>query len=92
MADFRAFLKPTEPVVLPYFGGTRVDAADRRFKVAGELAPGWWRFVIEGRRAVPKEQTAPLVDFYRQKGLLKSVDGMQPVEEVTAAIRRVVAP
>jgi hypothetical protein len=58
--DFRAFLKPTEPVVLPYFGGTRVDAADRRFKVAGDPAPGWWRFVIEGRRAVPKEQTDPI--------------------------------
>jgi hypothetical protein len=60
--DFRAFLKPTEPVVLPYFGGTRVDAADRRFKVAGELAPGWWRFVIEGRRAVPQDRTDPVDD------------------------------
>jgi hypothetical protein len=57
--DYRAFLKPRDPIVLPYFGGTRVDAADRRLRV-GELdgtaiAPGWWRFQIDGRRAVPLE-------------------------------------
>ncbi len=46
--------------------------------------------VIRNRLAVYSEQTAPLVEFYRGKGLLKSVDGMQPVEEVTAAIRRAV--
>lgn len=44
--------------------------------------------VIRNRLNVYKEQTAPLVEFYRSKGLLKTVDGMQPVEEVTAAIRR----
>jgi adenylate kinase len=46
--------------------------------------------VIRNRLAVYSEQTAPLVEFYRGKGLLKSVDGMQPVGEVTAAIRRAV--
>lgn len=60
MPDFRAFLKPTEPVVLPYFGGTRVDAADRRFKVEAEIEPGWWRFAIEGRKAVPKHRAEPV--------------------------------
>ncbi|MDQ3335135.1 MAG: hypothetical protein M4D80_08235 [Myxococcota bacterium] len=60
MPDFRAFLKPTEPVVLPYFGGTRVDAADRRFKVDAEIEPGWWRFAIEGRKAVPKDRADPV--------------------------------
>jgi adenylate kinase len=44
--------------------------------------------VIRNRLNVYSEQTAPLVEFYRGKGLLKTVDGMQPVEEVTAAIRR----
>ena len=48
--------------------------------------------VIRKRLDVYRQQTAPLVDFYRGKGLLKTVDGMQPVEEVTAAIRRAVAP
>jgi hypothetical protein len=59
VADFRAFLAPKEPVVLPYFGGTRVDAADRRFRVEGELPVGWWRFRVEGRRAVPVDPASP---------------------------------
>lgn len=46
--------------------------------------------VLRNRLAVYREQTAPLVEFYRGKGLLRSVDGMQPVEAVTAAIRRAV--
>jgi adenylate kinase len=43
--------------------------------------------VIRNRLAVYREQTAPLVAHYRQKGLLKTVDGMASVEEVTVAIR-----
>ncbi len=46
--------------------------------------------VLRNRLNVYREQTAPLVEFYRGKGMLKSVDGMLPVEEVTAAIRRAV--
>jgi adenylate kinase len=46
--------------------------------------------VIRNRLNVYREQTAPLVEFYRGKGLLKSVDGMLAVDEVTAAIRRAV--
>ena len=33
-----------------------------------------------------REQTAPVSGYYRDKGALKSVDGMQPVEKVAAAI------
>lgn len=44
--------------------------------------------VIRNRLSVYSEQTAPLVEFYRGQGLLKTVDGMQSVDEVTAAIRR----
>ncbi|HEV7275079.1 MAG TPA: adenylate kinase [Devosiaceae bacterium] len=46
--------------------------------------------VLRKRLEVYRESTAPLVDYYRSKGLLKTVDGMQPMEEVTAAIRRAV--
>jgi hypothetical protein len=47
--DYKDFLKPAEPVVLPYLGGTRVDMADRRLRIEAadvteNLAPGWWRF------------------------------------------------
>jgi len=58
--DYRAFLTSRDPIVLPYFGGIRVDAADRRLAVPTGLAPGWWRFRIEGRRAVPIEPAAPV--------------------------------
>ncbi|AKR56027.1 Adenylate kinase [Devosia sp. H5989] len=46
--------------------------------------------VLRNRLNVYREQTAPLVEFYRGKGLLKTVDGMAPVEDVTQAIRRAV--
>jgi adenylate kinase len=38
-----------------------------------------------------RQQTAPLVEYYRNKGILKTVDGMAPVHSVSAAIDRVLA-
>ncbi|GGA63521.1 adenylate kinase [Pelagibacterium lentulum] len=46
--------------------------------------------VLRKRLDVYREQTAPLVAFYENEGLLKSVDGMQPIEDVTAAIRQAI--
>lgn len=58
--DYKSFLTPRAPVVLPYFGGTRLEAADRRLRVDGAaLQPGWWRFAIEGRTAVPQGRCEP---------------------------------
>lgn len=59
MPDFREFLAPPKPIVLPYFGGTRVDAADRRWRIEGELAAGWWRFRIERRNAIATAPASP---------------------------------
>jgi adenylate kinase len=42
--------------------------------------------VLRKRLDVYKEHTAPLVNFYAKEGLLKTVDGMEPVDQVTAAI------
>jgi adenylate kinase len=42
--------------------------------------------VIRGRLRVYEEQTAPLVDHYGRRGLLRRVDGNRPVDEVAAAI------
>ncbi len=44
--------------------------------------------VIRNRLQVYNEVTMPLVDYYAGEGVLKSVDGMQSVEAVTAAIRK----
>ena len=43
--------------------------------------------VLRKRLGVYSEQTAPLVAYYSGRGLLKPVDGMAPVDEVTAAIK-----
>ena len=43
--------------------------------------------VARKRLEVYRDLTLPLVNYYRGKGLLHTVDGMAPVEEVTAAIR-----
>lgn len=42
--------------------------------------------VLKGRLAAYRAQTAPLADYYARKGLLSTVDGMAPVDAVTAAI------
>jgi adenylate kinase len=46
--------------------------------------------VVRKRLEVYRELTEPLVNYYRGKGLLRTVDGMSPVTEVTAAIRRAI--
>jgi len=44
--------------------------------------------VLKGRLAAYRAQTAPLAGYYDAKGMLKSVDGMAPIDDVTAAIDR----
>lgn len=43
--------------------------------------------VLRKRLGVYQEQTAPLVAYYGDTGLLRTVDGMAPVDQVTAAIQ-----
>ncbi len=45
--------------------------------------------VLKGRLAAYRTQTAPLAGYYDAKGMLKGVDGMAPIDEVTAAIGRI---
>jgi adenylate kinase len=42
--------------------------------------------VLRTRIEAYREQTAPLVDYYRWQGALKSVNGMAPISEVASAI------
>jgi len=42
--------------------------------------------VIENRYDVYMQATAPLIDFYSTRGLLREVDGSQPTEAVLEAI------
>lgn len=41
---------------------------------------------VKNRLNVYHEQTQPLIDFYTEKGVLKTVDGTVPMEEAFAAI------
>jgi adenylate kinase len=43
---------------------------------------------LRKRLGVYHANTAPLLDFYRAQGKLKSVDGMAPISDVAAAIKR----
>lgn len=44
---------------------------------------------VRNRLRAYEAQTAPLLPYYRARGLLHTVDGMAPIPEVTAAIGRV---
>lgn len=48
--------------------------------------------VLKGRLAAYRAQTAPLAGYYATKGMLKSVDGMAPVDDVTKAVSRILKP
>jgi adenylate kinase len=45
--------------------------------------------VIRNRQKIYWEQTAPLLDFYRGKGILKEVDGLGEIPEITERILNV---
>ena len=45
---------------------------------------------LRKRLGVYRQNTAPLLDFYRGQGKLVTVDGMAPIAEVSAAIKRVI--
>lgn len=44
---------------------------------------------VQNRLKVYHEQTQPLIDFYEKRGVLRSVDGTLPMEEVFTAITKI---
>lgn len=62
---------------------SRVEA---RIKAGGVLRSDDTPETLAHRLGVYYKNTAPLLDFYRAQGKLKSVDGMAPVETVTAQV------
>ncbi|HLG86940.1 MAG TPA: adenylate kinase [Alphaproteobacteria bacterium] len=47
---------------------------------------------VRNRLAVYRSQTAPILPYYRQKGILKTVDGMAPIDRVTEEIEALLEP
>jgi adenylate kinase len=48
--------------------------------------------VLKKRLAAYSDLTAPLIAYYRNNGILRTVDGMAPIDEVTDAIRSLLEP
>jgi len=81
-------LKVDEGILLKRIETRVADMIARGEKVRADDNPE----VLKGRLVTYRSQTAPLADYYAHKGMLKSVDGMAPISEVTAAIDRVLSP
>jgi adenylate kinase len=47
--------------------------------------------VLHRRLAAYRDQTAPLVAYYQLQGVLRSLDGMAPIEQVAAEIEKVLS-
>jgi adenylate kinase len=47
--------------------------------------------VLHTRLKAYREQTAPLIAYYRDRGVLRTVNGMAPIPDVTAAIDKTLA-
>ena len=55
--DYKKLLGKKETLVLPFLGGTRVEAPDRSLRLARtDLEPGFWSFSVAGRVATPIEK------------------------------------
>jgi adenylate kinase len=65
---------------------SRVEA---RIKAGGILRSDDTPETLAHRLGVYYKNTAPLIDYYRGQGKLRTVDGMAPVEAVTAEIASV---
>jgi adenylate kinase len=70
---------------------TRVMARAREARERGEqVRPDDNHETLRIRLDAYKKQTAPLIDYYRSKDILKSIDGLQPVDTVTENVFRVI--
>ena len=70
----------------------RIANRVEEMKARGEpLRPDDNPEVLKQRLTAYQTQTAPLVDYYRGKGALRTVDGMASISDVAAAIGRALA-
>ena len=81
-------LKVDEGILVKRIENRVAEMAARGEKVRSDDNPE----VLKGRLAAYRTQTAPLADHYAQKGMLKAVDGMAPVDDVTAALGAILSP
>jgi adenylate kinase len=75
-------LKVDEGILLKRIERRLADMQARGEPARSDDNPESFRIRLDAYRA----QTAPLIDYYRGKGQLKSVDGMAGVDDVTRSI------
>jgi adenylate kinase len=63
-----------------------LSRVESRIKAGGTLRADDTPETLAHRLGVYYKNTAPLLDYYRNQGKLKSVNGMAPVDEVTAEL------
>jgi adenylate kinase len=81
-------LKVDEGILLKRIETRVADMTARGEKVRADDNPD----VLRGRLEAYRAQTAPLTTYYAGKGLLMAVDGMAPIDDVTAAVNAVLTP
>ena len=64
----------------------------RALVIQQQLASGWSSGHGVHTRRPYEAQTAPLLPYYRAKGLVRQVDGMAPIDAVTEGVRQALQP
>jgi adenylate kinase len=64
---------------------------ENRIRETGGARPDDSVETLRNRLAVYHAQTAPVADYYRKKGVIKTVDGMGTMDEVGKAIERLIS-
>jgi len=77
-------LKVDEGILLKRIENRVAEMTARGEKIRADDNPE----VLKGRLAAYRVQTAPLSAYYAGKNMLKTVDGMAPIDDVSAAIDR----
>lgn len=67
------------------------DELKRRILARGQGRADDSEEVVENRLAVYARQTAPLIEYYESKGLLRRVDGLGSIDDVFQRVRSVVS-
>ena len=75
-------LKVDEDALLKRIRGRAEEAAMKGESVRNDDNPD----AFKTRLDVYRRQTAPVSEYYRSRGLLKTVDGLQPIDVVTVNI------
>lgn len=77
-------LEVNEDVLLVRIKGRAAEAASQGQSARSDDNPETFRTRLKAYRA----QTAPVAEYYRSRGLLAAVDGLQPIDAVTEELTK----